>query len=949
MIKQKSEDMQLEGIDPLVSPNSKRRNESTLRQLQNDVMGKARSTLSSLGDVLKGSKSAPNTPVTSGSGNEPFYKLSTNEMGPDETEQQFATPPRSPKTQKDKSTLDFFPWSKTKGKESSKSVKKEKLKPQPSQLSDVYEEEIDDEQNNFPTSTSNLPMTGAVKKKPMTDNIPSVRHQAQNQKQKHRYSNEYSEETGDYKNEHDLSRSMEDGIQYIHRDNLRCNEKYYDSRPRSYNEKYSQNYNHGYQSRGFAEYGEQYEEDYSQNTKGSRKSSNPSSPAPIKHILFNEEKDILYYKDNQRLSKTKSLSDHYSKDKQKNIPFKTSSTRDNRKAQDSTPLPIRKASRDEKPVNATSAYHGNMDLTPNKPGIKPSRAATNVEDKTRMSQKSAISKPGLSRDYSIDYRYPSSDMQMESIPYGTTTDQRAVRSMQFSNDDSNDKKYNKKICFQEPTFDEKIKCDTLPRSRKNIRKLECDQNVNEYLDKEMLRPRSGSLDSDLESQAMRIVRTVGQAFEVCHKLSTQDSGDHADEHSELSHCDVSEQDRSFDRISDEGEIKKDNVTSRQESPRQLRPTHLDLESTANLISSQRSPDSSEILKKTPLSASKEIINLKEQLDQQQLNTRQVLTQLMLVREQLISETNARIEAQARIQQLLQQNRELLEHIASLGGYHEPDRPAISTTAIGLAPQNNQMLSDILSLGSLGHHYPSMHHFTKASQPTVTTLQQSLNNTTSGSYSTLNQLHNLQSSPSMLGSTVGSLSTQELLKLNQNILSQITSSNISSMYPTMPTTNIGSNQQQANTFMYANQNAPGFSSHAIVTDGAKSPSANKTTHMDFQLNRTDQHVNPSNDNIDRKTDQIDAESQRDNQSFASEPTQFIKPLSQVGTLTTMDTDGKVKVIVPVNPNEQMEVAKTPTRKSASFMELSGSACNEGSSKNVSILKDSKRSKLPFLAW
>ncbi|XP_062710613.1 capon-like protein isoform X5 [Aedes albopictus] len=448
-----------------------------------------------------------------------------------------------------------------------------------------------------------------------------------------------------------------------------------------------------------------------------------------------------------------------------------------------------------------------------------------------------------------------------------------------------------------------------------------------------------------KSQAMRIVRTVGQAFEVCHKLSTQDSGDHADEHSELSHCDVSEQDRSFDRISDEGEIKKDNVTSRQESPRQLRPTHLDLESTANLISSQRSPDSSEILKKTPLSASKEIINLKEQLDQQQLNTRQVLTQLMLVREQLISETNARIEAQARIQQLLQQNRELLEHIASLGGYHEPDRPAISTTAIGLAPQypyfqNNQMLSDILSLGSLGHHYPSMHHFTKASQPTVTTLQQSLNNTTSGSYSTLNQLHNLQSSPSMLGSTVGSLSTQELLKLNQNILSQITSSNISSMYPTMPTTNIGSNQQQANTFMYANQNAPGFSSHAIVTDGAKSPSANKTTHMDFQLNRTDQHVNPSNDNIDRKTDQIDAESQRDNQSFASEPTQFIKPLSQVGTLTTMDTDGKVKVIVPVNPNEQMEVAKTPTRKSASFMELSGSACNEGSSKNVSILKDSK---------
>lgn len=255
-----------------------------------------------------------------------------------------------------------------------------------------------------------------------------------------------------------------------------------------------------------------------------------------------------------------------------------------------------------------------------------------------------------------------------------------------------------------------------------------------------------------------------------------------------------------------------------------------------------------------------------------------------------------------------------------------------------------MLSDILNLGNMGHHYPPMHQFTKTNQPTVTTLQQSLNNPGSGSYSTLNQLHNIQSSPNMLGQTVGPLSTQELLKLNQSILNQITSSNFNSMYPTLSTANIGSSQQQPNSFMYANQNAPGFSPQSAATEGAKSPSSNKTTHMDFQLGLNDQQVNSSNrqlgdDNILHKNDQRDGE----NQTLVNEPTQFIKPLSQVGTLTTMDADGKVKVIVPVNASEQVEVSKSPNRKSASFLELSGSACNDGSSKNVSILKEPKEKK------
>lgn len=42
--------------------------------------------------------------------------------------------------------------------------------------------------------------------------------------------------------------------------------------------------------------------------------------------------------------------------------------------------------------------------------------------------------------------------------------------------------------------------------------------------------------------------------------------------------------------------------------------------------------------------------------------------------------------QARTQQLLQQNRELLDHIASLNGLNESERPGISSANIGMTPQ-----------------------------------------------------------------------------------------------------------------------------------------------------------------------------------------------------------------------------------------------------------------------
>lgn len=60
--------------------------------------------------------------------------------------------------------------------------------------------------------------------------------------------------------------------------------------------------------------------------------------------------------------------------------------------------------------------------------------------------------------------------------------------------------------------------------------------------------------------------------------------------------------------------------------------------------------------------SREFYMLKDQLQQQTQQTKQALAQLILVREQLLTETNARIEAQVRIFRILQQwGKQLIEN------------------------------------------------------------------------------------------------------------------------------------------------------------------------------------------------------------------------------------------------------------------------------------------------
>uniref|UniRef100_A0A1B0FPV6 Uncharacterized protein n=1 Tax=Glossina morsitans morsitans TaxID=37546 RepID=A0A1B0FPV6_GLOMM len=234
----------------------------------------------------------------------------------------------------------------------------------------------------------------------------------------------------------------------------------------------------------------------------------------------------------------------------------------------------------------------------------------------------------------------------------------------------------------------------------------------------------------MQSQAMRIVRTVGQAFEVCHKFNIhKNSLDHNEDRSDVSSSELLDvETRSDHQISDDdGHNKKDHlvVTPDLSLPSQ-RPSHLELVPQTNLSKSGSliTDEDKSSINGMPSSPSREINKLKDQLEQQAMQTRQALAQLMLVREQLITETNARIEAQARTQQLLQQNRELLEHLASLGAYNEQQASGLTTANIGIAPQSQlQMLlqatagnnnlatinQQISNLGSINQQLTSLSH------------------------------------------------------------------------------------------------------------------------------------------------------------------------------------------------------------------------------------------------
>ncbi|XP_048056015.1 carboxyl-terminal PDZ ligand of neuronal nitric oxide synthase protein isoform X1 [Megalobrama amblycephala] len=205
--------------------------------------------------------------------------------------------------------------------------------------------------------------------------------------------------------------------------------------------------------------------------------------------------------------------------------------------------------------------------------------------------------------------------------------------------------------------------------------------------------RCNVFKSKKKSQAMRIVRTVGQAFEVCHKLSLQHTQQNADgqedgdgdadktctnsgvpgreltgaEKPTADETDIDAEelplpDSTMDEFS-RGVTDLDAAKKEEDVTKDIKPS----EEPSILLASPKLllPSGSQLPASTPLSVHHQLQLLQQQLTQQQQQTQVAVAQVHLLKDQLSAEAAARIEAQARVHQLLLQNKDLLQHISLL--------------------------------------------------------------------------------------------------------------------------------------------------------------------------------------------------------------------------------------------------------------------------------------------
>ncbi|MEJ1270326.1 nitric oxide synthase 1 (neuronal) adaptor protein [Cricetulus griseus] len=152
--------------------------------------------------------------------------------------------------------------------------------------------------------------------------------------------------------------------------------------------------------------------------------------------------------------------------------------------------------------------------------------------------------------------------------------------------------------------------------------------------------RCNVFKSKKKSQAMRIVRTVGQAFEVCHKLSLQHTQQNADGQED------GESERNSDGSGDPG--------------RQL--AGAERASTATAEETDIDAVEVPLPRNDVLDFSRGVTDL-DAVGKE--GSSHIDSTVHLLKDQLAAEAAARLEAQARVHQLLLQNKDMLQHISVL--------------------------------------------------------------------------------------------------------------------------------------------------------------------------------------------------------------------------------------------------------------------------------------------